>query len=631
MTRLRTLFALIAIILLAAVGCAPATGDPTIADNFKGDHGGEVALDSSDIKGFQEVEGFAQSGLMTAEANATRGGFLLDLMQQAGDADVTIDVRGQLPDGSFTPWVPAEITWREAPLVVGRADLPDVVTATQFRLPPEQAQLVEHMTYAGIALDPEETADDSSGTTQQALSSQLAPFVNSRASWKARSSSCSSNPSKYRMAIHHTYTPFSSSGGYAARIRGIQAYHMDTRGWCDIGYHFLVTEDGQVWEGRPLDRLGAHVANNNTGNVGISYVGCFEPNAECQKMVGNTKPPQAMIEGGAQIVAEISKLYGIDISASTVKGHRDHSGASTDCPGEDLYARLGDIRALAKNPGSAPPINEPPGTEPPTATGVALGVVWDLASSSSPANGTRLDQATIAVDSGTPTKVRAGDAFWQLKLSVGSHTLTAAAPGYETATTTVDVVDGGETWASIGLNPTVTDVSVSVRALGSAGQPLPGAIVYLPSQGSAKVTGSDGRADFTAVPGSLAIQVFEKAHAKKSVTLSVGTQATQSVDVKLSAASTSGYSAALQGVVWDSSKASSAATSSNARIPGAIIISSSGQATTARAGDAYWRIDTPPGSYTFTVLAPGFASTSFSKTLSSGVADWGSVGLTPAP
>lgn len=624
MTRARTLLALLAIAVLSLVACAPATGDPIIADNQRTDHGGEVALDAADIKGFTEVEGFAQSSLMAAEVNATRGGFLIDLWEQDSGADIAIDVRGQLPDGSFTPWVPAEITWREAPHVVGRADLPDVVVATQFRLPPEQAGYVEHMTYAGIALDPEEAADDSPGVTQQPLSSQLG-FVNSRASWKARSSSCSANASKYRMAIHHTYTPYSSSGGFAARIRAIQAYHMDSRGWCDIGYHFLVTEDGQVWEGRPLDRLGAHVANNNTGNVGISYVGCFEPNAECKKMVGDTKPPQAMIVGGAKIVGEISKMYGIDISSSTVKGHRDHSGASTDCPGEDLYARLGDIRALAKNPGSTP---EPPPPPTGTGTGVVQGVVWDLATSSSPANGTRLDQATIQVDSDAPVKVRVGGAFWQLKVPVGKHTLTAAAPGYASASTDVDVTDGSETWASLGLAPAASQVTVSIRALGG-GSPLPGAIVYLPSSGEAKVAGSDGRASFTLSPGSVSAQVFAKNYAGKTASINLTASPTQSVDVSLS--SQSKGSAALQGVVWDASKASSAASSSNARVDTAIVISSSGHATTVRAGDAYWRIDAPPGSYTFTIVAPGYATTSFSKSLTAGVADWGSIGIQPAP
>ena len=31
-------------------------------------------------------------------------------------------------------------------------------------------------------------------------------------------------------------------------IRGIQAYHMDANGYCDIAYHFIVDRFGGIWE-----------------------------------------------------------------------------------------------------------------------------------------------------------------------------------------------------------------------------------------------------------------------------------------------------------------------------------------------------------------------------------------------
>jgi len=39
--------------------------------------------------------------------------------------------------------------------------------------------------------------------------------------------------------------------------------HMDVRGWCDIGYHYLVSANGEVWEGRSSLERGVHTANNN--------------------------------------------------------------------------------------------------------------------------------------------------------------------------------------------------------------------------------------------------------------------------------------------------------------------------------------------------------------------------------
>src|SRR5690606_19666808 len=124
------------------------------------------------------------------------------------------------------------------------------------------------------------------------------------------------------------------------------------QGWCDIGYHFLISLDGRVWEGRAAQLLGTHVANHNTGNLGISYIGCFHTSG-CNDWTPFT-PPEVMIQSGAKIVRIASQVYGISINSTTVKGHRDHSGATTSCPGSNLHSQLGRIRSLASEP-MAPP------------------------------------------------------------------------------------------------------------------------------------------------------------------------------------------------------------------------------------------------------------------------------------
>jgi hypothetical protein len=58
----------------------------------------------------------------------------------------------------------------------------------------------------------------------------------------------------------------------AATCRSWQAFHMDSHGWMDIGYHWLVDGLGRLYEGRPTWALGAHVAFHNTGNVGLNFM-----------------------------------------------------------------------------------------------------------------------------------------------------------------------------------------------------------------------------------------------------------------------------------------------------------------------------------------------------------------------
>ncbi|MEJ7743405.1 MAG: N-acetylmuramoyl-L-alanine amidase [Nocardioidaceae bacterium] len=81
--------------------------------------------------------------------------------------------------------------------------------------------------------------------------------------------------------VHHTagsndYSEYESP----ALVRGIYAYHVVSRGWCDIGYNFLVDRYGNVFEGRSggirLPVRGAHSGDYNLNSTGISAMGNFD-------------------------------------------------------------------------------------------------------------------------------------------------------------------------------------------------------------------------------------------------------------------------------------------------------------------------------------------------------------------
>lgn len=58
-------------------------------------------------------------------------------------------------------------------------------------------------------------------------------------------------------------------------IRNIQSFHIEACRWNDIGYNFLIGNDGNVYEGRGWGVVGAHAKGYNSISVGISFVGCF--------------------------------------------------------------------------------------------------------------------------------------------------------------------------------------------------------------------------------------------------------------------------------------------------------------------------------------------------------------------
>ncbi|MBN1774435.1 MAG: N-acetylmuramoyl-L-alanine amidase, partial [Deltaproteobacteria bacterium] len=238
------------------------------------------------------------SPLLAAPAGATRVGVLIEV----GASDGMPRVEARLISGAnpSTTWSPLATTWSEAGNHVAVIDFPVQGDSAQLRLAIEAVDRVRHLSWSAVlpAGEDEFASDEGYGTRREALRAELGGMgIVTREAWGASATRCSSTDSKSKMAIHYTVTP---SDNPAARVRSIQHYHMDTKGWCDIGYHFLVGTDGSIYEGRPLQMVGAHVGGHNTGNIGVSFIGCFHPSG-CSGM-GPTTPPGAMIEAGGRLL-----------------------------------------------------------------------------------------------------------------------------------------------------------------------------------------------------------------------------------------------------------------------------------------------------------------------------------------
>lgn len=69
----------------------------------------------------------------------------------------------------------------------------------------------------------------------------------------------------------------------------IRDWHVNGRGWSDIGYHFVVYLDGSVHVGRPLERSGAHTRGQNSISIGVCYIGGVEKDGKTPK---DTRTPE---------------------------------------------------------------------------------------------------------------------------------------------------------------------------------------------------------------------------------------------------------------------------------------------------------------------------------------------------
>jgi hypothetical protein len=113
-----------------------------------------------------------------------------------------------------------------------------------------------------------------------------------------------------------------SAGPPSQTVRQIQNFHMDTNGWPDIGYNWLVTQDGTIYEGRLHNwmAVGTHAANNNTRSIGVCFIG---------RDADVTDQAKASIRW---LYDEANRLSGKSLRKL---GHRDVN--PTTCPGDNLW------------------------------------------------------------------------------------------------------------------------------------------------------------------------------------------------------------------------------------------------------------------------------------------------------
>jgi uncharacterized protein with LGFP repeats len=151
--------------------------------------------------------------------------------------------------------------------------------------------------------------------------------------------------------VHHTVNSndYSRSDGKAI-VRSIHAYHTQSRGWCDIGYNFLIDRYGRIYAGRSggarLPVRGAHAGDYNTNSVGVSLIGNFEEARPTKRMRNALIRFIGWRLGTSYVPAHgETKLNGKTFDR--ISGHRD--AMSTACPGKYVYRWIPRLRDKVGN------------------------------------------------------------------------------------------------------------------------------------------------------------------------------------------------------------------------------------------------------------------------------------------
>ncbi|HIQ04590.1 MAG TPA: hypothetical protein EYH31_02730 [Anaerolineae bacterium] len=106
-----------------------------------------------------------------------------------------------------------------------------------------------------------------------------------------------------RIVIHHTVAKTTPEV--------IARYQVNTFGWPGIGYHFVIMEDGTIYQTEPVAAVSHHTTSHNEDTIGVAFVGNF--------MDGT--PNQAQLQAGAHLVAYLIDQF--DLTLDDVIGRRE--------------------------------------------------------------------------------------------------------------------------------------------------------------------------------------------------------------------------------------------------------------------------------------------------------------------
>lgn len=169
------------------------------------------------------------------------------------------------------------------------------------------------------------------------------PGFKSRSTWGARAArSAPSYTTVNFLIVHHEFGS-NTSTDWAARVRSVQNFHMDSNGWADIAYNYLVDPNGVAYEGRGGGEnvIGAHLCARNTNTMGVCMLGNFtsvKPTNNAEYTLKRILAWKANQRG----LNVLGTGFHVDRTIYKISGHR--SSCSTACPGTSLFNELPRIR-----------------------------------------------------------------------------------------------------------------------------------------------------------------------------------------------------------------------------------------------------------------------------------------------
>ncbi len=145
------------------------------------------------------------------------------------------------------------------------------------------------------------------------------------------------------LIVHHS-AGGNTSTNWAATVMSIFDFHVNSNGWSDVGYNYLIAPDGTLFYGRGGGNnvIGAHYCNKNTNTMGVCMLGTYTTVAPTDTAWKTLERLFAWKAVESNINPTDSKNLSDLGSIPVINGHR--SGCATECPGDSTFNRLSVLR-----------------------------------------------------------------------------------------------------------------------------------------------------------------------------------------------------------------------------------------------------------------------------------------------
>ena len=113
--------------------------------------------------------------------------------------------------------------------------------------------------------------------------------------------------------------------GQHITIDTIRDWHVNGRGWRDVGYNYIIYLDGTIKKGRADNVQGAHCKKFNSSSLGICYIGGVESDGKTPKDTRTCEQEESL----ESLLMTLKAIH----TDSVVHGHNDF--ANKACPSFD--------------------------------------------------------------------------------------------------------------------------------------------------------------------------------------------------------------------------------------------------------------------------------------------------------